>query len=784
MSSIKKQRRSFRVSHACQRCKKRKIKCDTLKPCFNCAGSHSKCIYEYNSKKTNFSLLKFKDNVGVELCNIRNHVAELKQRQPSGYSTHLQRVLNEVSSSLEKLQPHLYFNLESEEVKSYRGRESLETQVLDSRCGVLNRFLNSKSYKAKNRPLVDTYHGLYSPSLFFTTIGLGWVIKRLLAYSDDKPTRETVYILLKHLESVVKQEGELKMTSGSPFEYYAKLNKISSSHDQIFAHIMSKISPELRQNISSWEKVNFSRGAEGFAFAVSIFKLLNKTFNFNKMDASSLKAFLEQYDMFVCLCFEQFERSVFSEMYNLAYLQDLIYLVRNAYWSQDPFTVGKLISPVCRRSLDLGLNRWEYYIGHDERTAENYRRLWWDSYWWDGWYALVTGKPPLISDEYNSCLFPRQVVELGVDDSMNCLTLINSVTFESNDFDGFVLFGYILLGKIIKEVFSELLYNKSFTDYRVHAHPTLVNFKEILKELMSKLDNVFMIFYNLERKLYPFLSLHLDLYKAYELYVHAKYVEMCCFQGIESLLIRIQSLIPGSQSNEISEKIKQSKNKSFRASADLLLHIFKKNDGLVFFKLIWITTATTLNITTSFIQNSFLNSVYYLSLLCAITKAYNDLVKNIFLCVNSISLVHQKKFESGVVALSILTRICLQTYMSSHNIREERLLEELKKSGINSAETAKVLLDMNSSCFKILLARLNKTGYVKGILEEVDKDLTDLVDHDAKTFQATTGSTVVPGDATSPENELYNIMDCGTPESFNPHVLLEFLDLIWDDIDA
>ena len=469
MSGIKKQRKSSRVSRACERCKKRKIKCDTLKPCFNCVGSQSKCTYKYHSKETNFSLLKFKDNVGVELCNIRNHVAELKQQQPSEYPIHLQRVLNEVSSSLESLQPHLYFNLDAEEVRSYRGTESLETQVLDSRCGVLNRFLNSKSYKAKNRPPVDTYHGLYSPTLFFTTIGLGWVIKRLLAYSDDKATRETVYILLKYLESVVKQEGEIKMTSGSPFEYYARLNKIGSGHEQVLAHVMSKISPELRQTVSSWEKVDFNRGTEGFAHVISIFKQFNTTVNSKNMNASSLKVFLEHYDMIVCLCFEQFERSVFSEMYNLANLQDLIYLVRHTYWSQDPFTVGKLISHMCRRSLDLGLNRWEYYIGHDERTAENYRRLWWDSYWWDGWYALVTGKPPLISDEYSSCLFPKQVVELGVDDSMDCLSLINSVKLEPHDIDGFVLFGYISMAKIIKKVFSELLYNKSFTDYRVHA---------------------------------------------------------------------------------------------------------------------------------------------------------------------------------------------------------------------------------------------------------------------------------------------------------------------------
>ncbi|CAI4774202.1 ALI_collapsed_G0049010.mRNA.1.CDS.1 [Saccharomyces cerevisiae] len=94
------------------------------------------------------------------------------------------------------------------------------------------------------------------------------------------------------------------------------------------------------------------------------------------------------------------------------------------------------------------------------------------SYWWDRWYALVTGKPPLISDEYSSCLFPRQMVEFG-------LTWSN---FESSSIDGFVFFGYILLGKIIKEVFSELLYDKSFTNYRVHAHPTLLNFKEILRE--------------------------------------------------------------------------------------------------------------------------------------------------------------------------------------------------------------------------------------------------------------------------------------------------------------
>ncbi|CAI4774164.1 ALI_collapsed_G0049000.mRNA.1.CDS.1 [Saccharomyces cerevisiae] len=91
-------------------------------------------------------------------------------------------------------------------------------------------------------PLVDTYHGLYSPSLFFAIIGLGWVIKKIAC----------IHTLM------IREEP--KITSDSPFEYYAKLNKIDSCHNQIFAHIMSKISSELGQNASSWEKVNFSNG--------------------------------------------------------------------------------------------------------------------------------------------------------------------------------------------------------------------------------------------------------------------------------------------------------------------------------------------------------------------------------------------------------------------------------------------------------------------------------------------------------------------------------------------
>lgn len=41
---------------------------------------------------------------------------------------------------------------------------------------------------------------------------------------------------------------------------------------------------------------------------------------------------------------------------------------------------------------------------------------------------LVTGKQPLIPDEMTSCLFPKEVVGLGVDDSMDCFTLINVVS--------------------------------------------------------------------------------------------------------------------------------------------------------------------------------------------------------------------------------------------------------------------------------------------------------------------------------------------------------------------
>ncbi|CAI6604552.1 BAF_HP2_G0016200.mRNA.1.CDS.1 [Saccharomyces cerevisiae] len=171
------------------------------------------------------------------------------------------------------------------------------------------------------------------------------------------------------------------------------------------------------------------------------------------------------------------------------FLHDLLCFVKQRHWKDNSFIIGGVIAPLCRQVQDLGLSRWEYYLGMNEEHANHLREIWWDTYWWDKWYVVVTGKLPMIDSSTVTCLLPQQIMRLGVDDAMSSWQMLERVDFTYGSLKDHIMFGYIVLSISINDVFSNVLYNRKFTDYRMFSGITALDFK-VVEELLTRINGI------------------------------------------------------------------------------------------------------------------------------------------------------------------------------------------------------------------------------------------------------------------------------------------------------
>ncbi|CAI4434594.1 BTE_collapsed_G0016530.mRNA.1.CDS.1 [Saccharomyces cerevisiae] len=772
-----------RVTKACDRCHRKKIKCNSKKPCFGCIGSQSKCTYRNQFREPIEAFFNYTGSLSNDLDNAKCSIAKLKAQLPPSAPASLQKGLANICTELEKIQPQLYLNLDSKEISSYGGLKSIETEIIGKQSKSLNRFSNAfESNTAQN---VSMYFGVYSPLLYFASTGISWITKKLISCSNDRETRETIYLFLKFLDASSASHAGPKVTSISPLEYYSKLNGLSCGNDVLIQHIMSNISNEIKGNTNINQTIKFNKPTDWFMYGVQLMEQHHKALDRkSSKKLLPLKYFLEQDELIFCLCLEYFERSLFSTMYDLTILKGLVSLMKHRYWIDDPFVLGRIISTMSRRSLDAGLNRWEYYIGQDEDTAEEYRKLWWDCYWWDRWYSLVTGKQPLIPHEMTSCLFPKDVVGLGVDDSMDCFTLINLVELDPSKFDICISFGYILLTKIITAVFSGLLYNRHFTDYRLFATPNAKDLNGTARQLMVEFSKICKIFQCIQDKLIPFLKQYSENSNVFELYTHFGFAKVCCFQGMESLILRIQNLLQERERIELDSCVKDIRLQTFEASVDILTDVLKHEDTFYIFRCSWFIYAILMNITLNFIETPRRNSICYLSLMCHMIASYNDL----FVSSGNVNFkgnnAFSKKLENGTAVSFILTRICCQMYTRSQKMAKESLFCELKKYGQACSDAGQAALDIECIWYRNIIGEHKESSFRKEILSILDREMGDLVNNRVIGVQGKNQEGACY-EKLSPSSTSVSVgMDFCSLENFvTAESLPDLLNLFWEDTE-
>ena len=718
--SKRQKKQPNKVFRACKSCRKRKIKCSGTQPCSNCEVY--KCVCEYEARNLQTRLPFYNDNNDIlqKIDALHASVEGLKKATSEG-SSGLDELLK-LDADLNAFRSKLAITVNSETVSEYEDASPIERQLLNTDSISFTKYDTCHFSKLSRQP-VSSRFGLYSPILSLSVRGVSWMINVLLSYADDASTRESMDLLSRFFDSsTVDFQSSFKLWL-SPLDFYLQVYHPGQSLDrnQLVQEIFNSIPVDLRLQCGDLPKLDNLHPYRAFRYSIQLLTRHHKMLFERAQDVRNLSHTFEYFtkyeELISILCVEFFQRSLFTELHNVDYIESLLSMVENRYWIEETFTIGKVISAIARLSQDSGLSRWEYYLGCNEETADKRRRLWWDCCRWDSWYSVTTGKQPLIDLEMAACLLPRGVMQLGVDDSMDYDALVFHAKLESASVENVVCFGYILLSKIVGSFFSTLLYHRKFTNYRLYSGHQSLDPEGIVTELVSRVAHFKAVFEKMADKFAPFFEANLHEDSVFELFTQMAYTRSSCFVAAEGLLFRIRTAFGDTHGQQLKECLRQCKEITFCSAKDALANTLRVVNVYTLWKSIIPVLSMFVNLSYDLIENPKNNPIYHLSLLCSVTAHFKQPISNELRTTDRYVKKLQHKVKNGAICFMLITRICLQAYMKSQGVAQSDLVSRMREINPFCVPTCEGLLDANSSLLKGLFDDKIQSPYYSNLLQ-------------------------------------------------------------------
>ncbi|KAL3231802.1 hypothetical protein RNJ44_00337 [Nakaseomyces bracarensis] len=560
-----------RVTRACDVCRRRKVKCDGEQPCSTCMTAGTTCVFNGVAFPKSKSLYRRDNELYRELRMLHRSAKSLSRNERVTKSGKLRNTLEEIERKISELQSDINLSVDEESVREYDGQGSLERQLVEINSICFNRF-GSVDLKKLGGANVTPYFGIHSTMAIFSKYGFSWMFKRLIAYSNNNSTRETMYIYMKFLDMAQMHYAEDIKQKTTPIEWcFAKYSKgrrcktLESYLRDLHLDIDRMGAPDILSR-DLYEELAL-RPIEFFAKLVDFAWLNCYRYHSGLGDKFAITTELFEFeDILTCLVLEFSSKVIYADMHHEIIIPTLLRWVRMSHWHEELYTVGKMLACAVRRALDLGLNSWEYYISLSEENAERNRLIWWESYWWDKWFALSSGKAPLICDYKITCLLPRRLMEAGLDESMSCMEMLTKCNSSYLNETDIRVLGYILLGKYVEYINCEILYNKEFNDYRLFAtvkKPIDTMLEKFCKAYRESIE----IINNMELFLKSLTHINYGNDELLEFLVYFSDTRIRCFIALESMIFRMKAL-EISSSGELEKCLEISYKSIYSCSVD------------------------------------------------------------------------------------------------------------------------------------------------------------------------------------------------------------------------
>ncbi|SCV00529.1 LANO_0F07316g1_1 [Lachancea nothofagi CBS 11611] len=390
---------------------------------------------------------------------------------------------------------------------------SLETQLMINKYTQklsLTKYstIEPSSFLTKNsalnqHPAVDDIFGLYGPSLLLSLRGIGFLFKHFFDPGVKMAIeyKTTLFLMLRFFDACnYYLELEVKSWSAPIENHYRLSGQLFLSKEKAIHDMLKSIPQELirktRVEFPLFERPPSTHdNIKMFHWISRMMFISCRESNCNvsePKDCSELVPeileFLQTEEILSVLGFEYLNVTSYTPVGDLDYLQSLLFILKHQYWVGECRVFSQLLSMATGYAQNLGLHRWEYYVGIDEKLAERRRGLWWKCYFWDKFFSIQTGKHAIIPDCSISCLLPEVFRELGMFDSdefMQKLVTLNRPL--SASIANRMLFCSLSLALIVGDFFKTVLYHKKYTDFRHQAKPAFLK-EKLMAELINDVE--------------------------------------------------------------------------------------------------------------------------------------------------------------------------------------------------------------------------------------------------------------------------------------------------------
>lgn len=712
-------KKTKRLKKACENCRRRKIKCSGSNPCMNCITSELKCVRKLHTQNSDEAFFKSPTELKHEVCSLKKSLAELSTNLSSANTQNLKFSLNRAVSALENINLEYVTELQHEAIKNYDGGTSIETAMVNN--PVLFEFFAAGIGTNVNMS-IDKFFGLYSPLVYYSPHGLGYLMTKLLKIRDNIDTRLTLYLILKLLDLGTSLLLDVSKRDSHDFDFSAQLKTI--------LHILPNGSSSEHFQFQT-KKVKTSH--DMLEASSKLLEYVQSVFGRLEQNKGSLNLYLNVLDKLASLSCKSFYLSAFATFETIC-PETLVEVIEKVYWILDVNIAGKLIALLCRRLLDLGYGRWEYNYGIGEKLADQNRITWWRGLWWDRWYALSTGKLPLLSEEMSNCLFPRAVMLLKVDDEMDCLTLAREVDLQDSNLEVSLFFGYILLTKVISFAFSSVLYNKAFAAYRRDSNGTWKDPSGTLAILKSYYDQIEETFRFSHTKVISVLELNMEDQRCQQLGTFIKLTKVTIYQAMCALLKRLQKCSPQTYLSCFDGLIAEITDRSVESSVSALSALLDSDSIQMLLQHIRPLVISLLNITSQMISQREVPDedseklLGKISVMCRLCERFKD-VYDVLGASSGENSFLRKSLLLGTISSFIFTRMCCQACMGLLRKTKEEFFIDLKVINIHILETARNVMDVKCSVYMDLYRSEQQSYLTECVLKYSELQVDDLKQH-------------------------------------------------------
>ena len=454
---------------------------------------------------------------------------------------------------------------------------------------------------------------------------------------------------------------------------------------------------------------------------------MNNTFpSVKPADTHKLLNFSNEGELLLVLLYTYYNSTLymyFNPDSALEYLEMLIRLLDQQMWNEDKHGFHKVLGAAIPRALDMGLSRWEYYVGLDEFYAERRREVWWKLYCHEKSSIVKSGVTSVINDKIMTCLLPKCFRDVGFLDNRDFLSRVTEVkrneNFDNMDIDTLVFYGKTAILQIYSEFHLNILLNERYTSIRNASLPPQLKserFKEILEQCENAQKKLTAV-YEQVKKLYE-IAENPSLYetslpkesiiKAMKYCIYAGNVYATLISTLDNLDARFSSRIVDPKINTLSNIVDL--HKHWRYISQIVLRF---NDTYCLANNFFIYSTILIIVMTHLVE---LVDHFTLEDIAVIFKIFGRL--SYFPILTENERYHQVTdsplFKSYCRTFSITAVYCkmlIESFPHKKGMKEEELIDGLRKIAPEIMPFVEACSDPKAWPYRYLMRPVAKSGF-------------------------------------------------------------------------